>query len=71
MLLSGVHCCVYLGILRQQKQMIAADKEWWEKMWGGGDGGREKREANLLLGKSGINYKHHPIDGQGRLGDVC
>lgn len=36
MLLSGVHCCVYLGILRQQKQMIAADKEWWEKMWGGG-----------------------------------
>lgn len=51
--------------------MIAADKEWWEKMWGGGDGGREKREANLLLGKSGINYKHHPIDGQGRLGDVC
>lgn len=38
---------------------------------GGGDGGREKREANLLLGKSGINYKHHPIDGQGRLGDVC
>lgn len=51
--------------------MIAADKEWWEKMLGGGDGGREKREANLLLGKSGINYKHHPIDGQGRLGDVC
>lgn len=27
--------------------------------------------ANLLLGKSGINYKHHTVDGQGRLGYVC
>lgn len=27
--------------------------------------------ANLLLGKSGINYKHHAVDGQGCLGDVC
>lgn len=65
--LSGVHCCVYLGILRQQTQMIAADTEHWGKM----EGGREMEEANLLLGKSGINYKHHAIDGQGRLGNVC
>lgn len=65
--LSGAHCSVYLGILRQQTQMIAADKERREKI---GVVGR-RGEANLLLGKSGINYKHHAIDSQGRLGDVC
>lgn len=33
--------------------------------WGGGE-----REANLLLGESRIDDKHHAVDGQGRLGDV-
>jgi len=29
-----------------------------------------RREANLLLGESRIDDKHHAVDGQGRLGDV-
>ena len=29
-----MHGGVYLGILRQQTQMIAADREWWEKVGG-------------------------------------
>lgn len=32
--------------------------------------GGEEGKANLLLGKSRINYKHHAVNGQRRLRDV-
>lgn len=51
--------------------MIAADKERWEKMGLVGRRWEGRWGANLLLGKSGIDYKHHAVNGEGRLCDVC